>query len=77
MSDHATHRFRGLPSLSQADPCASSILVDELDARPLQHRFNPTSVCSRRVSRSDDRGSDGSEAGVQRRCLDGFPQPMH
>ena len=41
---------------SQADPCASSILVDELDARPLQHRFNPTSVCSRRVSRSDDRG---------------------
>ena len=34
-------------------------------------------VCSRRVSRSDDRGSDGSEAGVQRRCLDGFPQPMH
>ena len=32
-----THR---ICALSQADPCASSILVDELDARPLQHRFN-------------------------------------
>ena len=73
MSDHATHRFHGLPSLSQADPCASSILVDELDARPLQHRFNhgqrrfarkaATSVCSRRASRRDDRDSDGSEGG--------------
>src|SRR6516165_7139011 len=25
MPDHATHRFRGLPSLSQADPCRGRV----------------------------------------------------
>jgi hypothetical protein len=70
------HREGGLfAGLRTYLPLSRTTLTQQLFG-PRQHRFNPTSVCSRR-SRSDDHGSDGSEAGVQRRCLDGFPQPMH